>query len=364
MLADVGVTLELKQIPKGGDINAWRRGEAGDWDILGNGYGNQTGLAITNLQGQYGGTAAKEKTRDTYHGFVFPEVTNLLDEASQNPDVAARNAQLKEAQEKIWALWPAMWAWTPNNLLAASQAGHHAGPVAGQLLRPVHRQGLRLTDGPLRPQAGRPDDPDRLVHGDGGVRAAAAGPRRPRGQLRATEPELGTAGGDPQGVRARPAAAQPVLDVPRATCCRATSASPSSSGSPPSTVVLDRLPYTITLAVAAIVLTGAARHPARGVDGPTGQHGRRARRQHRHHRRSVDAGLLDRVRPAHRVRGEPAVVPVVRLHVGARHWCCRRSPSSSSRSPSSPASCGARCRRTWARRTSPSPGPAGSPNAG
>jgi ABC-type transport system substrate-binding protein len=118
MLADVGVALELKQIPKGGDINAWRRGEAGDWDILGNGYGNQTGLAITNLQGQYGGTAAKEKTRDTYHGFVFPEVTDLLDKASQNPDVAARNAQLKEAQEKIWALWPALWAWTPNNLLA------------------------------------------------------------------------------------------------------------------------------------------------------------------------------------------------------------------------------------------------------
>jgi peptide/nickel transport system substrate-binding protein len=118
MLADVGVALELKQIPKGGDINAWRRGEAGDWDILANGYGNQTGLAITNLQGQYGGTAAKEKTRDTYHGFVHPEVTSLLDAASQNPDVAARNAQLKDAQEKIWALWPAMWAWTPNNLLA------------------------------------------------------------------------------------------------------------------------------------------------------------------------------------------------------------------------------------------------------
>ena len=118
MLDDVGVKVELKQIPKGGDINAWRRGEAGDWDVLGNGYGNQTGLAITNLQGQYGGTAAKEKTRDTYHGFVVPEVTALLDAASQNPDVAARNAQLKEAQEKIWALWPAMWAWTPNNLLA------------------------------------------------------------------------------------------------------------------------------------------------------------------------------------------------------------------------------------------------------
>ncbi len=118
MLGDVGVTVKLKEIPKGGDINTWRRGEAGDWDVLGNGYGNQTGLAITNLQGQYGGTAEKEKTRDTYHGFVFPEVTNLLDKASGEPDEAKRDALLKQAQEKIWALWPAMWAWTPENVLA------------------------------------------------------------------------------------------------------------------------------------------------------------------------------------------------------------------------------------------------------
>ena len=89
MLAAVGVTPELKQIPKGGDINAWRRGEAGDWDVLGNGYGNQTGLALTNLQGQYGGTAEKEKTRDTYHGFVFPEITALLDQAAAEPDEAS-----------------------------------------------------------------------------------------------------------------------------------------------------------------------------------------------------------------------------------------------------------------------------------
>ncbi len=118
MLGDVGVNVELKQIPKGGDINAWRRGEAGDWDVLGNGYGNQTGLALTNLQGQYGGTAAKEKTRDTYHGFVFPEITSLLDQASSEPDEAKRDGLLKQAQDDIWAQWPAMWAWTPNNLLA------------------------------------------------------------------------------------------------------------------------------------------------------------------------------------------------------------------------------------------------------
>lgn len=118
MLGDIGVKATLKQIPKGGEINTWRRGEAGDWDVLGNGYGNQTGLALTNLQGQYGGTAAKERTRDTYHGFVFPEVTALLDQASAEADEAKRSELLKQAQEKIWALWPAMWAWTPENVLA------------------------------------------------------------------------------------------------------------------------------------------------------------------------------------------------------------------------------------------------------
>ena len=118
MLAAVGVTAELKMIPKGGEINAWRRGEAGDWDVLANGYGNQTGLALTNLQGQYGGTAEKEKTKDTYQGFVVPEITDLLDQAAAEPDETKRNDLLKQAQEKIWALWPAMWAWTPNNVLA------------------------------------------------------------------------------------------------------------------------------------------------------------------------------------------------------------------------------------------------------
>lgn len=118
MLGAAGVTVELKMIPKGGEINAWRRGETGDWDILANGYGNQTGLALTNLQGQYGGTAEKEKTRDTYHGFIFPDITALLDQAAAESDQAKRDALLKQAQEKIWAQWPAMWAWTPNNVLA------------------------------------------------------------------------------------------------------------------------------------------------------------------------------------------------------------------------------------------------------
>lgn len=118
MLTAVGVQPELKMIPKGGEINAWRRGEAGAWDVLANGYGNQTGLALTNLIGQYAGTPEKEATRDTYHGFVFPEITSLISQADAEADQGKRDALLKDAQEQIWAKWPAMWAWTPNNVLA------------------------------------------------------------------------------------------------------------------------------------------------------------------------------------------------------------------------------------------------------
>lgn len=84
MLGDVGVMLELNQVPKGGEIAEWRAGDkSGDWHILGNGYGNQTGLALTNLVGQYAGTAEKEANKDTYHGFVVPEVTDLINEAGR-----------------------------------------------------------------------------------------------------------------------------------------------------------------------------------------------------------------------------------------------------------------------------------------
>ena len=119
MLGDVGVTLQLTQIPKGGEIAAWRSGEkSGDWHILGNGYGNQTGLALTNLVGMYAGTAEKEAKKESYHGFVFPEITELIAQAGAESDETKRNALLADAQEKIWAEWPAMWAWTPNNVLA------------------------------------------------------------------------------------------------------------------------------------------------------------------------------------------------------------------------------------------------------
>jgi ABC-type transport system substrate-binding protein len=119
MLGDVGVKLTLKTIPTGGEILTWRSGnKTGDWEILANGYGNQTGLALTNLQAQYAGTAAKEKTKDTYLGFVVPAISDLLDKAGSTADEAQRNTILGQAQQQIWAQWPALWAWTPNNVLA------------------------------------------------------------------------------------------------------------------------------------------------------------------------------------------------------------------------------------------------------
>ena len=102
-------------------------------------------------RGQYGGTAEKEKTRDTYHGFVFPEVTYAARRGlRRTPTWAARNAQLKEAQEKIWALWPAMWAWTPNNLLAKRKRVTALELSRRQLLRPRLRVGRLGLIGPTQ----------------------------------------------------------------------------------------------------------------------------------------------------------------------------------------------------------------------
>jgi peptide/nickel transport system substrate-binding protein len=118
MMKQIGVTAELQQFEPGGDISTWRQGKAGDWDILGNGYGNQTGLALTNLQGMYAGTAEKEATRDTYHGFVFPEISSKIIAATSETDQAKRTELLTQVQKEIWAKWPCMWAFIPNAVLA------------------------------------------------------------------------------------------------------------------------------------------------------------------------------------------------------------------------------------------------------
>ena len=132
MMKAIGVATELQQFEPGGDISSWRQGKTGDWDILGNGYGNQTGLALTNLQGMYAGTAEKEATRDTYHGFVFPEISSRIITAASETDEAKATALLTQVQKDIWAQWPCMWAFIPNAVLARRER------VEGIALRPTN----------------------------------------------------------------------------------------------------------------------------------------------------------------------------------------------------------------------------------
>ena len=96
----------LQQFEPGGDIAQWRQGKAGDWDVLGNGFPSPTGLALTIMQGMYAGTAEKEATRDTYHGYVFPEITAVITQASEEADPARRDALLADAQRRIWETCP------------------------------------------------------------------------------------------------------------------------------------------------------------------------------------------------------------------------------------------------------------------
>lgn len=118
MLGDVGVRATLQQFQPGGDISVWRQGRGGDWDVLGNGYPSPTGLALTPLQGMYGGTPEKEATRDSYHGYVVPEVADLIQRATSEVDPVAREAALTSVQQAVWATWPCMWAFVPNVVLA------------------------------------------------------------------------------------------------------------------------------------------------------------------------------------------------------------------------------------------------------
>jgi len=121
MLRAVGVRPSLKEFQPGGDISTWRQGKAGDWDLLANGYGSPTGLAVTMLQGMYAGTREKEKTRDTYHGYIFPGITRQIAVASSETDEAQRAVLLQKVQRDIWNTWPAMWAFAPKAVVARRQ---------------------------------------------------------------------------------------------------------------------------------------------------------------------------------------------------------------------------------------------------
>jgi peptide/nickel transport system substrate-binding protein len=136
MLSAVGVQANLQQFEPGGDIAQWRQGKAGDWDVLGNGYPSPTGLALTIMQGMYAGTHEKEATRDTYHGYLFPEITAVITRASEEADPARRTALLADAQRQIWQTCPMLWSFVPKAVLGRRSR------IDGMSLRPTNSYDL------------------------------------------------------------------------------------------------------------------------------------------------------------------------------------------------------------------------------
>ncbi|EHI44593.1 extracellular solute-binding protein [Rhodococcus opacus PD630] len=138
MLSAVGVRTSLQQFEPGGDISQWRQGKAGDWDVLGNGFPSPTGLALTIMQGMYAGTAEKEATRDTYHGYIFPEITRIITQASEEADATRRAELLADAQRQIWDTCPCLWAFVPKAVLARRSR------IDGVALRPTNSYDLSV----------------------------------------------------------------------------------------------------------------------------------------------------------------------------------------------------------------------------
>lgn len=132
MLRDVGVAAELQQFEPGGNILQWRQGRGGDWDVLGNGYPGPTGQAITTLLGMFGGTPEKERTRDTYQGYVVPAIADQIGAAAAEIDPDRRTQLLTDVQQKIWDTWPCLWAFVPNVVLARRTR------VRGVRLQPIN----------------------------------------------------------------------------------------------------------------------------------------------------------------------------------------------------------------------------------
>ena len=118
MFSAIGVRTTLQQFEPGGDIMQWRQGKAGDWDILGNGFPSPTGLAITIMQGMYAGNPEKEQTRDTYHGYMVPEIAAAIARASEEVDETRRTQLLADAQRQIWDTVPCLWSFVPKSVMA------------------------------------------------------------------------------------------------------------------------------------------------------------------------------------------------------------------------------------------------------
>lgn len=118
MLRDVGVRAELQQFEPGGDISQWRQGRGGDWDVIGNGFSTPTALAASALQGMFGSTPEDERSRDTYQGYVFPHIAELIRRATSEVDPRMRHELVSRAQREVWNTWPCLWAFVPRVVLA------------------------------------------------------------------------------------------------------------------------------------------------------------------------------------------------------------------------------------------------------
>ncbi|GAA1906665.1 ABC transporter substrate-binding protein [Williamsia serinedens] len=140
MLGAVGVRATLQQFEPGGDIMSWRQGKAGDWDVLGNGFPGPTGLGLTIMQGMFAGTAEKERTGDTYQGYVFPEITATITQASETVDPVRRDQLLARAQRQVAATAPYLWTFVPKVILARRD---RVGDIG---LRPTNSYDLSATD--------------------------------------------------------------------------------------------------------------------------------------------------------------------------------------------------------------------------
>ena len=91
----------------------------------------------------YGGTAEKEETRDTYQGYVFPEIADQLADASAETDAAERATRRRPAGDLGHLAVPVgvrAQTWCSP---AATASGH--GARADQLLRPRRRAAGGLT---------------------------------------------------------------------------------------------------------------------------------------------------------------------------------------------------------------------------
>ena len=282
MLGEVGVTPAHSSSKPAATSSPGARASSGDWDILGNGYGNQTGLAITNLIGHVR-RHRREGGQDARH---LPRL-RLPRDRRPDPKAAA------EADES-----PAQ---RPARAGAAGHLGHRGparGPSSRTTVLAAPRSGCRLNLGPTNSYTlvdvtvSRPEPWPillkrlgqglltvfltvttvfvliRMAPGDPAVYLRAVRPATPE-QLDAVREQFGL----DQRVLAQ------YWIVPAAPGAGQCGQSPSRSRQTAMHVVSSGMPYTLTLATAAILLTAVVAIPLGRLDARRPNTGRETRRR-------------------------------------------------------------------------------------